>query len=140
MSHHVRSCIAIAFACAYLGISWKLDHRPADWEYVFLMFIVFSSAIQDAMDDANHRLEKLARLVEESGRKVEYLERDIRQETEYLKSHITGEANNVKSDLGLLKYEFALAAALEKGEDPPEAPEFIPPFPEPKFVPLEPQR
>jgi len=138
MSHHVRSGIAMAFACAYWGISWQLDHRPADWEYVFLMFVVFSSAMQDAMDDVNHKLEELTRIVEESRRNADYLKRDIQQETEYLKSHITGEANNVKSDLALLKYEFALAAALEKGEDPPEAPEFVPPYPEPRFVPLEP--
>jgi hypothetical protein len=140
MGHHARSGIAIVFALGVLGFSWFVGHRPADWEYIFLMFVVFSSALQDAMDDLNHKLEKLTRIVEEFRRNADYLKRDIQQETEYLKSHITGEANNVKSDLALLKYEFALATALQKGEDPPEAPEFVPPYPEPKFVPIEPPK
>lgn len=126
MSHHVRSGIAIAFASAYLGISLLLDHRPADWEYVFLMFVVFSSASQDAMDDLTHRVEKLTRVAEESQRNTEYLKRDIQQEFEYLKSHITAEVN-------LIKYDLALRDALEKGEEAPEAA----PYPEPKLVPLE---
>jgi hypothetical protein len=127
MTHHVRSSVAIAFALGYLGISSWLEHRPADLEYVFLMFVVFSSAMQDALDEVNHRLVKLAS------------QRDIKQEMEYLKSHITGQANLVKCDVALLKYDLALAAALERGEGAPEARDLLPAYPEPKFIPPYPE-
>ncbi|HEV1994518.1 MAG TPA: hypothetical protein VGR03_09310 [Candidatus Acidoferrum sp.] len=145
MNHHIRSGIAIVLVLAFVGISWLLDHRPADWEYVFLMFVVFSSAMQDAMDDEKLRIGKATLLLEEAARKTEHLSREVQQQAkhlsrevqqqaEYLKCHITGEANLLKSDFALLKYELALAAALQRDEDAPEAPEFVPPYPEPKFV------
>jgi hypothetical protein len=121
MTHNVRSVVAIVFVLGYLGITLWLGHRPAELEYVFLMFVVFSSAVQDALDDVNHRKEQLSR-------------RDIKQEMEYLKSHITGQANLVRFDLALLKYELALAEALKSGGEAPEAPPFLPPYPEPKFI------
>jgi hypothetical protein len=144
MSHHVRSGIAIVFACVYLGISWRLEHHPADWEYVFLMFLAFSSAMQDAMDGLNNKLERLAEIVGGNRANTAFFEHDIqqakeevkrelRQEAEFLKCHVTREANNLKTELELFKYELALERALEKGEDAPETPQFIS-SPEPKFV------
>jgi len=129
MNHHARSFIAIVFALGFLVISWLVGHRPADWEYVFLMFFVFSSAMQDAMDSVNHRLEKVTRLIEESAAKAEDLSREVRQEAEYLKSHVTAEAN-------LVTYELRLLAALQRGEAAPEAP----PCPEAEFVEPEPPK
>ncbi len=134
MNQHARSAIAIAVTLGFLGVSWFVGHRPADWEYVFLMFVLFSSALQDALDQIYLRLEKVTRLVEKSMDKVEYLTRDLRQEaryvvrevkqeSEYLKSHITSQMN-------MIAYDFKLSAALEKGESLPEAPA----YPEPKLV------
>jgi hypothetical protein len=156
MSHHVRSGVAIVFALGYLGISLLLDHRPADWEYVFLMFVVFSSAMQDAMDNVNYKLKEVTRLLEASDYRVDvltrdveqqavYLSRDIGQATENLKSHITFEANLMKTYVAMLKYELELAAALRRGEDAPEEQKYQTPYPEPKlilpkFVPLEPPK
>jgi hypothetical protein len=156
MKHHVRSCVAIVFALGYLGISLLLDHRPASWEYVLLMFVVFSSAMQDAMDDVNYKLKKVTGLLETSAIKVavlsrdieqqaSYLSRDIEQATENLKSHVTFEANLMKTYIAMLKYEVELVAALQRGEDAPEEPKYQTPYPEPKlilpkFVPLEPPK
>jgi hypothetical protein len=145
MNHHGRSAIAIVVALGFLGISWLLGHRPADWEYVFLMFVVFSSALQDAMDGMNSRLEKVARLLEQSADKIGNLSREVRQEakdvvrevkqeSEYLKSHITAEAN-------LVTYDFKLAIAIEKGEPLPEEPAYPEPMlVESTFVELEPPK
>ncbi len=127
MYHHVRSGIAIACSLAYLGISLLLEHRPTDWEYVFLMFVIFSSAMQDAMDNVNHRLEELTRLVNESSEEMRDVSREIRQEIEYLKAHVTAEAD-------LVTYKIELRDALQAGRDIPEPPT----YPEPKFVPIEP--
>jgi hypothetical protein len=145
MSHHARSAIAIVVVLGFLGVSWFVGHRPADWEYVFLMFVVFSSALQDALDQIYLRLEKVTELVEESMRKAEYLTRDLRQEakyvvrevkqeSEYLKSHITAQTNAIA-------YQLELSAALEKGEPLPEAPAYPEPeLVESEFVELEPPK
>ncbi len=143
MNQHARSAIAIVVALGLLGVSWLVGHKPADWEYVFLMFVVFSSALQDALDQIYLRLEKVTRLVEKSMDKVEYSTRDLRQEakyvvrevkqeSEYLKSHITSQMN-------LIAYDFKLLAALQKGESLPEAPEYpAPKLVESEFVELKP--
>jgi polyhydroxyalkanoate synthesis regulator phasin len=145
MNQHARSAIAIVVALGFLGISWFVGHRPGDWEYVFLMFVVFSSALQDALDQIHLHLEKVTELVEESVRKGEYLTRDLRQEakyvarevkqeSEYLKSHITAQVNSIA-------YELKLLAALEKGESLPEAPVYPEPeLVEAEFVELEPPK
>jgi hypothetical protein len=120
------------------------------------MFVMFSSAIQDAMDHVNYKLKEVTRLLGASDYKVEvltrdieqqavYLSRDIGQATENLKSHITFEANLMKTYIAMLKYELELAAALRRGEDAPEEQKYQTPYPEPKlilpkFVPLEPPR
>ena len=145
MNHHGRSGIALVVALGFLGISWFVGHRPADWEYVFFMFVVFSSALQDAIDGMNWRLEKVTRLLEKSADKIEDLNREVRQATEnmarevkqqseYLKSHITAEANSIAYDLKSM-------TALQNGESAPEAPAYPEPkFIEPKFVELEPPK
>jgi hypothetical protein len=123
MNHHIRSVIAIVLVLAFVGISWLLDHRPANWEYVFLMFVVFSSAMQDAMDDVKLRIGKATLLLETAARKSEDLSFVVRQEAEYLKSHVAAEA-------GLLMYKIELMNARQRDEAAPEAPS----YPEPKFV------
>lgn len=134
MNQHARSAIAIFVVLVFLGVSWFVGHRPADWEYVFLMFVVFSSALQDALDQIYLRLERVTRLVEKSMQEIKYASRDLRQEakyvvrevkqeSEYLKRHITAQAN-------LATYNADLLAALEKGESAPEAPA----YPESKLV------
>ncbi len=145
MNHHGRSGIALVVALGFLGVSWLVGHRPAEWEYVFFMFVVFSSALQDAIDGINWRLEKVTRLLEKSADKIEDLNREVRQaaeniacevkqQSEYLKSHITSEAD-------LITYDFKLMTALQKGESAPEAPAYPEPkFIEPKFVQLEPPK
>ncbi len=109
------------------------------------MFVVFSSALQDAIDGMNWRLEKVTRLLEKSADKIEDLNREVRQATEnmarevkqqseYLKSHITAEANSIAYDLKSM-------TALQNGESAPEAPAYPEPkFIEPKFVELEPPK
>jgi len=82
------------------------------------MFVVFSSALQDAMDGMNYRLEKITRIVENSVNQIDGLNRELRreiqqearnvtreiqQESEYLKSHITAQANLITYDLELGK-------------------------------------
>jgi hypothetical protein len=134
MNQHARSAIAIVVALTFLGVSWLVGHRPAEWEYVFLMFVVFSSALQDALDQIYLRLEKVTQLVEKSMQQAEYSTRDLRQEakyvvrevkqeSEYLKCHITAQAD-------MAAYKAALSAALEKGEAMPEAP----PYPESQII------
>ncbi|PYT62527.1 MAG: hypothetical protein DMG35_07225 [Acidobacteria bacterium] len=145
MRHHGRSAIAIVVTVGFLVISWFVSHQPADWEYVFFMLVVFSSALQDAMDGVNGRLEKITRLIEEYADKVEdlnlevrqqaeYLTSELKQQSEFLKSHITAEAN-------LVTYDIRLMAALQAGEpapDPPAYPE--PKLVEPKFLAPEPPK
>jgi len=78
------------------------------------MFVVFSSALQDAMDGMKYRLEKTTRIVENCVSQIDRLNRELRreiqqearnvtreiqQESEYLKSHITAQAelDNLRS-------------------------------------------
>ena len=133
MNQHARSAIAIVVALVFLGVSWLVGHRPADWEYVFLMFVVFSSALQDALDQIYLRLEKITRLVEKSMDKVEYSTRDLRQEAKYVVREVKQESEYLKCHItarvDLLAYNIKLAA-LEEGESVPEAPA----YPEPKLV------
>lgn len=133
MNQHARSAIAIVVALVFLGVSWLVGHRPADWEYVFLMFVVFSSALQDALDQIYLRLEKITRLVEKSMDKVEYSTRDLRQEAKYVVREVKQESEYLKCHItarvDLLAYNIKLAA-LEEGEAVPEAPA----YPEPKLV------
>jgi hypothetical protein len=145
MNPHARSGIAIVVTLGFLAISWFVGHRPADWEYVFFMFVVFSSALQDAMDGMNSHLEKVTRLLKISADKIddltyevrkqtedvrreirqeaEYLRRDVEQQAEYLRSYVTAEAI-------LVKYGIALMHARDTGEDAPDKPQ----YPEPKLV------
>ena len=133
MNQHARSAIAIVVALVFLGVSLLVGHRPADWEYVFLMFVVFSSALQDALDQIYLRLEKITRLVEKSMDKVEYSTRDLRQEAKYVVREVKQESEYLKCHItarvDLLAYNIKLAA-LEEGESVPEAPA----YPEPKLV------
>jgi hypothetical protein len=138
MNPHARSAMAIVVTLGFLAISWFVGHRLADWEYVFLMFVVFSSALQDAMDGMNYRLEKITRIVVNSANQIDRLNRELRreiqqearnltrevqQESEYLKSHIKAQAD-------LITYDIKLGTAIEKGEPLPEEPA----YPEPKLV------
>ena len=134
MSHHARSGIAIVVTLGFLVISWFVSHRPADWEYVFFMFVVFSSALQDAMDGMNGRLGKIMQLLEKSAHKVEdlnlevrqraeYVTSEVKQQSEFLQSHITAQAN-------LATYDLRLMFSRQTGEPEPDAPA----YPEPKLV------
>jgi hypothetical protein len=93
-----------------VGISWFVGHRPADWEYVFFMFVVFSSALQDAIDGVNSRIEKVTGLLEKSADKIDALpyehhketediRREIRQEAEYLRCDVQQQAEYLRTAL-----------------------------------------
>ena len=124
MHHHVRSGIAILVALGFFGISWLAGHRAESWEYVFFMFVVFSSALQDAMDKMHRQLEELSQSVKELAGEAQYLKYEIRQAEENLKCHVTAQAQLTMCDI-------ALSTALEKGATGlPEQPS----HPEPKFM------
>jgi len=123
MNHHVRSGIAIFLVLAFLGISWFIGHRPANWEYVFLMFVMFSSALQDAIDDVKERLGEASSLLKKAARKADHLDFVVRQQAEYLQSDVSRQTD-------LLLWKIDLMNALQTGEPAPEAP----PFREAKFV------